>query len=137
MPTERTGKYNTTTTCIFEIETDEILSIQNPQLIMLPTVHLKDEIEQEQVPITFIDLSPVPIWVAIHTTIESLHADYQDLQGLKILQLVVEQSDTTLCYAPPSAKFVYSVAEVNKYKKNQSRPYSAESGNPTSSGQLM
>ena len=33
--------------CILKVEIDEIISIQNPQLIMFPTVHFRERIEPE------------------------------------------------------------------------------------------
>ena len=49
IPSKLTGKHNAAKPCIFEVEIDEIKNIQNPLLIMLPAVHLKNEIEPEQV----------------------------------------------------------------------------------------
>ena len=69
IPTKRTGKCDATTPCIFEVDVDEIISIQNLQLITLPTVHLKDEVEPQQVPLTFIKLLYDTVQVAKHTVI--------------------------------------------------------------------
>ena len=53
IPTERTGKCDTTNKCIFKVDTDEIGSFQNPQLVIFPTIHLNDYTEPEQVPLMF------------------------------------------------------------------------------------
>ena len=50
--TKQTGKSITTGPCILEMKVDEIITIQNPVLVMLPTVHLKDEVEPGQVLLT-------------------------------------------------------------------------------------
>ena len=39
------------------MEIDEIVNIQNHQLVMLLMVHLKDEVELAQIPLTLINLS--------------------------------------------------------------------------------
>ena len=52
IPTKLTGKCIVTTPCILKVETDEIISIQNDHLVMLPMVHLKDEVEPAQVMLT-------------------------------------------------------------------------------------
>ena len=57
IPTKWIGKCDATTPSIFEVEIDEIIYIKNPQLVMLPTIHLKVEIEPEQVLLAFINLS--------------------------------------------------------------------------------
>ena len=44
VPTKTTGKCTTKTQCIFDMEIDEILGVQNLQLVVLPTVHLQDEV---------------------------------------------------------------------------------------------
>ena len=46
IPTKITGKCTTATPCILKVEIDEIVSTQNPLLIILSIVHLKDEIDQ-------------------------------------------------------------------------------------------
>ena len=86
---------------------------------MLPTVHLKGETDPEQVSFTFINLAHDTLQVAKHTVIGSLqlYADCQELQDLKIHQLVLEQSVTTLPCPPPSAKFMCSPSEVNTHRK--------------------
>ena len=67
-----TDKCIATTPCILKVEIDEILTIQNPQLVMLPTVHLKDEVEPLQKPLTLINLSYGTIQTAKHTIIRTL-----------------------------------------------------------------
>ena len=52
IPTKLTGKCITATPCVLEVETDEIVRIQNPQLDMLPMVHFKDDIQPAQVLLT-------------------------------------------------------------------------------------
>ena len=47
-------------------------SIQNPQLVMLPTLHLKDEVELDQVLLTFINLSHDTMHIAKHAVMGSL-----------------------------------------------------------------
>ena len=64
------------------MEIDEVvISIQNLHLVMLSTVYLKDKIEPEQVPLTFINLLHDKVKVAKHTVIRSfrLYTDYQEL----------------------------------------------------------
>ena len=43
IPTKLTGKCITANPCTLEVEMDEMVSIQNIQLIILLTVHMKDE----------------------------------------------------------------------------------------------
>ena len=43
--TKLTGKCISPTPCILELEIDEMVNIQNPHLVMLQVVHLKDKIE--------------------------------------------------------------------------------------------
>ena len=52
IPTKLTDRCITTTPCILEVEIDGVTYIQNPQLVMMPTVHLKDEVEPVQIPLT-------------------------------------------------------------------------------------
>ena len=56
VPTRLTHKCIATTPCILEVEIDERVHIQNAELIVLPTVHLKDEVGSTQVPLTLIIL---------------------------------------------------------------------------------
>ena len=56
-PIKVTGKCITTTPCILAVEMAKVIPIQNPQLIMISMVHLKDEAEPAQVPLTLINLS--------------------------------------------------------------------------------
>ena len=55
--TKLAGKCITAIPCILEVEIDEIVSVHSLQLTMLPMVHLKEEIEPAQVPLTIIDIS--------------------------------------------------------------------------------
>ena len=95
--------------CIFEVEIDEIISIQSPQLVMLPTVYLKDEVEPEQVPIIFIDLLHAAVHVTTHIVIGYLWSFtyYQEMLDPEKHKLLVEQSDKTLPCTTPSATFVF------------------------------
>ena len=43
--TKLTGKCIIAAPCMLEVERDEVISIQNLQLVMMPTVHLKDGVE--------------------------------------------------------------------------------------------
>ena len=52
-PIKLTGGYVITTPCILEVDTNEIITIQNSQLVMLSVIHLKDEVEPVQVPLTY------------------------------------------------------------------------------------
>ena len=56
--------------------------------------------------------------VAKHNLFGSLqlYADDRELQDLKIVQLVVKQSDTTLPCIPASTKFLFS-PDVNTHRK--------------------
>ena len=70
IPAKLTCKCITATPCILEMEIDEIVNIQNPQLVMLPTVHLKDVVEPAQVLLTCINLSYDAILITKHTVRE-------------------------------------------------------------------
>ena len=52
IPNKLTNKFIATASCILKVEMDEMITIQNPQLVMLPMVHLKDEVQQALVPLT-------------------------------------------------------------------------------------
>ena len=52
------------------MEIDEIISIQNNQLVMLSTVHLKDDAEPEDVLLTFTNLPHDAVQISKHTAIE-------------------------------------------------------------------
>ena len=71
LPTKRNGKYNATTQCIFEVEINEIINIQSPQLIMLLTAHLKEKTEPEKVPFTFINVLHNTVQIAKNTVNQS------------------------------------------------------------------
>ena len=45
IPTRLTGRCIAPTSCILEVEIDEVAFIQNPQLVMTAVAHLKDEVE--------------------------------------------------------------------------------------------
>ena len=55
--TKLNSKCITATPCILEVDIDEMVSIQNLKLIMLPMVHLKNKIEPVQVQLTIINSS--------------------------------------------------------------------------------
>ena len=65
---------------------------------MSPTVYSKGKIESDQVPITLINMSNDVIHAEKHTLIGSLklYADCQEIQKLKIHQLVVEQQEDVM-----------------------------------------
>ena len=44
VPTRKAGKCASNTPCIYEIEINDIIGVQNSQLVMLPMVHLKDNL---------------------------------------------------------------------------------------------
>ena len=46
IPSGKTGTFATNTSCIFKAEINEKIGVQNSQLLMLLTVHLKDEVDQ-------------------------------------------------------------------------------------------
>ena len=54
--------------------------------MILPTVHLRREVEQDQVPITFIKLSNDAIYLTYHNLVGSLklYIDYEGDQNLKV-----------------------------------------------------
>ena len=85
--TKVTGKCIAITPCILEV-----ISIQSPQLVMKPMIHLKDEIEPAQVLLTLINLVDDVIQITKYTMIGnlSLHANDQELQDFKICHLSVE-----------------------------------------------
>ena len=55
IPIKFIGRCITTTS--LEVEINGVISIQNPQLVMMLMVHLKDEIQQAQIPLTLVHLS--------------------------------------------------------------------------------
>ena len=100
-----------------------------PQVVMLPTVHLKGEIELDWMPVTLVNLSNDVIHVAKCDLVGylKLRADYHKIQYLKIHQLVVEQQEDVLPCTQPSASFLYSPSQVNTHREINSEyspPYS-------------
>ena len=65
--TKLSGKYIVTTSCILQVEIDEVISIWEPQLVMVPTVHLKDEAKPAQLLLTTINLLDELIQIGKHT----------------------------------------------------------------------
>ena len=63
------------------MEIDEIITIQSPQWVMLPIVHLQDEVDPAQVPLPLINLSHDAIQIDKCTVIGTLqlYVDYQEL----------------------------------------------------------
>ena len=82
---------------MLEVGIAEIITIYSPQLAMLPTVHLKDEVEPAQVLMTLINLSYDVTQIAKHTAMGTLwlYVDYQELQNYETSHLNIEKSDTT------------------------------------------
>ena len=80
------------TTCIYEVKINEVMAIQQSQLVMPPTVHLKSKTEPGQVPVTLISLSCDKIHLIKHAIGRSLelYANYQDIQNLEVCQLNAE-----------------------------------------------
>ena len=117
IPTKGTGKCTTSTPCIFDVQIDEMIDVQSPKFIMLPTVYLRDKVEPAQVPLTLINLSHDVIWVAKDTWSASfqLYADYHKLQNLKIHQLLAEQWNDILPCTQPSTMFVCCPTVVNTH----------------------
>ena len=79
IPTKRTDKYVANTLCIFQIEIDEIIGIQNSKLVMLPTAYSKGEANPGKIRLTSINLSHNVVQVAKHTIIQ-----YFGICGLSI-----------------------------------------------------
>ena len=52
IPIKLTDKCITATPCILKVDSDEIVNIQSPQVVVILTVHLKDELEPAQVLLT-------------------------------------------------------------------------------------
>ena len=50
---KRTGTCTQSIPCVYEAHVNEISITQNSQLVMLPTMHFKNEIEPNHVLITF------------------------------------------------------------------------------------
>ena len=103
---------------IFQVEINQITGIQNPHFAMLPAVHLKDEVDLWQVPLTLSNLLDEVIQVAKHMMIWSfqVYADYQKLQDLEIHQFVVEKSDARLPCTLLNTKSLFYPAEVNRHR---------------------
>ena len=121
LPSTLTGKCIASTPHILEVETDEVISIQNLKLVLIPTVHFNDGVKPVQVLLTLINLSDDLIQIAKHTVIGTLwlYANDQELQqDFIIYHLNVEKSDTNLSYTSPSAKFICSLAEVKCIEKS-------------------
>ena len=57
IPTKQTFKCVADTPGTLAVKKDEITTIQNPQLAMLPKVHLKGEVKPVQVLLTLVNLS--------------------------------------------------------------------------------
>ena len=86
-PTKVNGKCITGTPCILEVEIDELTTIQNLQLVILPTVHLKDEVEPDQVLLTLTDFPYDAIQIARHTVMGT--ELYVIIRNLKILRFAI------------------------------------------------
>ena len=63
-----------------KVHINEILVTQNPQLIMTPMLHLKNEIEPDHIPVTFVNISDDLVQLTKHVPVGSLqlYTEYQD-----------------------------------------------------------
>ena len=101
MPTRKAVKYTTSTLCIYEVQFFEIMVVLNPQLDMLPIVHLKSKVEPDQMPVTLINQSKDVIHLTKHVKVGSLkiYANYQDIHILKYISSLLNNRKT--CYPVP------------------------------------
>ena len=93
IPIKRTGTCIASTPCVYKVQANKILKTQNPQLVMLPTVHLKNDIEQDHFPFKCITFLNDPVHLTKYTLIWSLHLynEYQDKQntsGIEVNQII-------------------------------------------------
>ena len=82
-PTRNLGTCTSNTPCICELQVNEILTTQM-QLVMLPTVLLKNEVELDKVPFTVLNLWNDPIQLTKHAPVGSLQlcTDYHENQNI-------------------------------------------------------
>ena len=67
-----TGQCIASTPYILDVEINELISMQNTQLVMISTVHLKEEVEPAQVPLTLKMFSDDMLQVDKHTIMGTL-----------------------------------------------------------------
>ena len=70
--TKKTGTCIPNMLCAYDVQVNEILIAQNPQLIMLLTIQLKNEIKPDHVPVTFINFSNDPVQLTKNIQVGSL-----------------------------------------------------------------
>ena len=58
---KRTGTYTQSILHAYEVHINDILITENPQLVMLLAIHLKNEIKLDHVQVTFVNLSNDPV----------------------------------------------------------------------------
>ena len=93
---KRTRTCTPNTLYVYEVHINEILVTENPQLVMLLTMHLQNEIEPDLVPVTFISILNDPVQLAKHAPVGSLQLytechDNQNINNLEINQVINEK----------------------------------------------
>ena len=59
--------------CAYDVQMSEIMITHNTQLVMLPTIHLKDEMEPNHVPTKLVNFSNESLHVGKHVILGTLH----------------------------------------------------------------
>ena len=75
---KRTSTCMQSTPSIYEVKVNEILVTQNLQLVMIPAMHIKNETETDHIPVTFVNLSNVPVQLAKHIPVGSCNVRYNE-----------------------------------------------------------
>ena len=82
IPMKMTGKGTAKIACIFQVEIDEILGIQQPTVNHVANCSFKGKVEPGQVPLSLINLLHEAIQIAKHTIIGSLIIRNKNISSL-------------------------------------------------------
>ena len=119
---QRTGTWMASTPCMYEVQANEILVIPHVQLVMIPIMHLKNEIEPDHIPVTSVNLLNDPVQLLQYIPIGSLqlyteHQDEQNNFDIEINQTITEKEKDTSPCTPQDAKFLCSPAKVDAHRE--------------------
>ena len=117
IPRGKSGICTSNTLCIYKIQVNEISTMWNPQLILLQTVHLIEEVDLYRVTVTLINLLNGLVQLTKLTSVGSLQL-YTLMKPkhccLEINQVIVEKE--LLPHIPQDAKYTCST-EMDTHRK--------------------
>ena len=89
IPRRKSGIGISNMACMYELQVDAVLITQNPQLVMIPTVHLQNETEPDQVPVTLVSLSRDSAQLTKHTPVGflQLYTDYNNFPNVIYMKI--------------------------------------------------